>query len=376
MNEMVIGILGVGGYLGKYAAKKLLNQGYRIIGAQRKKESLFCEYDNFNCEIIDVKKTEELIDFISKCDIVVNCVSPSHLYGKMIKDATYKQNKIYVDPSDMAFESDRTKVKGMCVGACGYIPGFSEYLAYVTAQKEFDTINRCIMYQGGFDGCSPGAFVDMILGAGNKNFHGDSYIFGTEIAPFSCDIRQNYLNPFSGKPVILKPIINNDNINLQQKIGAKEFYFFSAYDNIDTMKFFMRLLLDVSKYPKEVAAENIKRKLQERIKNNIQFGSQEVEAYLFFELEGTKNNETKICVGQVILKNVNKICGYFLAEVVDEIIKNPQKVIAGFNYGAEIISNEYMKKINREIGQDGYIEIKEIPYQERFQIEKLRRNIM
>lgn len=373
MSQKIIGILGIGGYLGRFTAKKLLDTGHQIIGAQRSNVDFFSEYPNFQYEMVDVIYEDQLIKFIEKCDIVVNCVSPSHLYGKMIKDVICKKNKIYVDPSDMSFEPDRTHVAGRCVGSCGYIPGLSEFLAYAIAKEKFDIITRCVMYQGGFDGCSPGAFVDMILGAGNKNFYGDSYISESKVLPFSCDIKKKYITPFSKNEVILKPLINSDSINLQKKIGAKEFYFFSAYDNMETMKFFMKLLLEVSKYPKKVAAKNIRKKLQERIENNMQFGNQEVEAYLFIELEGIKNNKKRLFDVELVSKNVNKICGYFLAEVVIELILHPEKAVEGFSYGAEIVPSNYIEIVKEEIREEGNIEIIEKINKERFPVEMLKR---
>ncbi|MGC4019653.1 MAG: NAD-dependent epimerase/dehydratase family protein [Muricomes sp.] len=359
MQQKIIGILGIGGYLGKYAAEKLLKCGYKVLGAQRKEETLFGGYENFTFESLDIGNSKQLDEFILRCHVVVNCVSPSHLYGKIVKDAVCKWNKIYVDPSDMSFEKDREKIEGKCVGSCGYIPGFSEFLAYTAAKKDFEKVSRCMMYQGGFDGCSPGAFVDMILGAGNKNFYGDSYISGSKLLPLSFDIRKKHMTPFSDKPFIFKPLINSDNINLQKKIDADEFYFFSAYDDMDTMKFFMRLLLDVSKYSPELAAQNIKRKLEERIKSNHKFGSQKVEAFLFFELEGKEGNVDKTITCQVILKNVNKVCGYFLAEAVDEVMRHPEKISEGFNYGSEIVDSGYLQRVMGEIGEEGAIKIEE-----------------
>lgn len=93
MSQKIIGILGIGGYLGRFTAKKLLDTGHQIIGAQRSNVDFFSEYPNFQYEMVDVIYEDQLIKFIEKCDIVVNCVSPSHLYGKMIKDVICKKIK-------------------------------------------------------------------------------------------------------------------------------------------------------------------------------------------------------------------------------------------------------------------------------------------
>lgn len=84
----------------------------------------------------------QLDGFVEKCDIVINCISPSHLYGKIVKDAVCKKDKIYIDPSDMSFEQEERNVTGKCVTSCGYIPGISEFLPYIVAHKQFDKIRR------------------------------------------------------------------------------------------------------------------------------------------------------------------------------------------------------------------------------------------
>lgn len=371
MQNKITGILGYGGYIGRYATEKLLGLGFRVIGGQRNCVNLFETDDNFSFESVDVQQEEQLFAFIDKCDVVVNCISPSHLYGKLVKDAVCKRNKIYVDPSDAHFETNREQVDGICVASCGYIPGLSEFLPYVLAKERFDRVYRCVMYQGGFDGCSPGSFVDMILGAGNKRFYGDSYLKNGVVTPLSSNIRRGHKTPFSEQSVIFKPLINEDNRNLQERLDAEAFYFFCTYDDMETLHFFMKLLVDVSKYDKETAAANIEKKLHERIRTNQKFGNQIVGAFLFFELWGEKNGVEQALTGKVFLKNVNRVCGYFLAEVVKEILKRPEPLKSGFHLGFELVSPDYAHRIVQEIGDEEQIEIEMIAPQNRICIETL-----
>lgn len=239
MSLNTIGILGCGGHIGKYATEKLLRLGFQVLGAQRNSVTYFDDYKNYSFTNIDVMDKGQLDGFVEKCDIVINCISPSHLYGKIVKDTVCKKDKIYIDPSDMSFEQEERNVTGKCVTSCGYIPGISEFLPYIVAHKQFDKIRRTVIYQGGFDGCSLGAFVDMILGAANKNLFGDSYILHGNICPLSINIKKTYETPFSKNKVIFKPLINRDTIRLQKKIGSDQQYFFCAYDNMETLRFFV-----------------------------------------------------------------------------------------------------------------------------------------
>lgn len=142
MSLNTIGILGCGGHIGKYATEKLLRLGFQVLGAQRKSVTYFDDYKNYSFTNIDVMDKGQLDGFVEKCDIVINCISPSHLYGKIVKDAVCKKDKIYIDPSDMSFEQEERNVTGKCVTSCGYIPGISEFLPYIVAHKQFDKIRR------------------------------------------------------------------------------------------------------------------------------------------------------------------------------------------------------------------------------------------
>lgn len=213
----------------------------------------------------------------------------------------------------------------------------------------------------------------MILGAANKNLFGDSYILHGNICPLSINIKKTYETPFSKNKVIFKPLINRDTIRLQKKIGSDQQYFFCAYDNMETLRFFMKLLIEGSRYESNVAAENIKRKLYERIEQDETFGKEEVGAYLFFELIGEKSGYEKCISGKLFLNNVNRLCGNFLGEVVKEIAMSPGKVLSGLNYGFEILNPEYLEKISTELENGEYMKINEIPIKNKIAIEEFIR---
>ena len=148
---------------------------------------------------------------------------------------------------------------------------------------------------------------------------------------------------------------------------------FVAYDNMETLRFFMKLLIEGSRYESNVAAENIKRKLYERIEQDETFGKEEVGAYLFFELIGEKSGYEKCISGKLFLKNVNRLCGNFLGEVVKEIAMSPGKVLSGLNYGFEILNPEYLEKISTELENGEYMKINEIPIKNKIAIEEFIR---
>ena len=371
--DMKIGILGYGGYIGRNATEKLLRNNIKVLGGQRKESELFANDPNFTYRYVDVKDPENLRSFINECDIVVNSVSPSHIYGKIIKDAVTEAGKIYVDPSDASFEKDRENVKGKCVVSAGYIPGLSEFLPEVAAKRDFDKIERTVVYQGGFDGCSAGSFVDMIIGAGNENFAGDSYIEKGVLKPLSISINKMHKTPFSDEQVIFKPMITLDTGRLHKITEAEKSYFFCTYADRATLGFFMKLLMEVTKNDKETAAKNIEEKLNERIRTNEKFANQTPGAFLYIEIDGIKDNKRLNKAYKLYLTNVNKVCGYFLAETVLAVLQNPEILREGLNYGSELVPESYERVIPEEIGEEGYFRYEILSDEESVSIEKLQK---
>ena len=65
------------------------------------------------------------------------------------------------------------------------------------------------------------------------------------------------------------------------------------------------------------------------------------------------------------------MCGYFLAETVLAVLKDPSKLHDGFNYGFELVDSSYEKRILDEIGSDEYIRLEEIAEADKLSIEEV-----
>ncbi|WP_279118557.1 NAD-dependent epimerase/dehydratase family protein [Anaerococcus vaginalis] len=355
-----IGILGYGGYIGKYATKKLLDLGFNIIGGQREKDDAFLNFNNFRYVYVDINNKSQLRDFMKECKIIINCTSPSNILASKVQKMSSSLNKIYIDPSDTTLAIDN-ELKGINVVSCGFVPGLSEYLAYILSKKYFEKIDSIVFYQGGFDGCSIGSFVDMILSASNSSFYSDSYINNGKIESLVKEVKSIYKTPFFGKECIIKPIINKDTVVLQREIKSKKHYFFSVYDDEIKLRFFMEMLLNVILYDKKKAAQIIENSLKEKIRKDINFDKQKIESYLSFEILGEYNKEARCYECNVLLKNVNRICGLFLAEVVKEIVLNNSiRLKEGVNYGFKMLDDTYFDKIQKELLEYEFINYKQI----------------
>ena len=100
--EEWIGILGCGGSVGRHATEKLLKAGYWILGGQRREPHRFSEYEKFSFLQVDVADRDSLCAFCRRCRMVINCVSPSFLYGGLIAriaaeaGATYLLSLIHI----------------------------------------------------------------------------------------------------------------------------------------------------------------------------------------------------------------------------------------------------------------------------------------
>ena len=83
MSLNTIGILGCGGHIGKYANWKVAKIWvFKFWVHKEISVTYFDDYKNYSFTNIDVMDKGQLDGFVEKCDIVINCISPSHLYGE------------------------------------------------------------------------------------------------------------------------------------------------------------------------------------------------------------------------------------------------------------------------------------------------------
>ena len=279
---------------------------------------------------------QALTAFCQQCDMIVNCTSPSSLYGSLIAETAVKQHKLYIDPSNLSgFEKD-----GNFLLSCGYMPGMSEFLIRWMSETYFDSVKQIFIYQGGTELCSPSAFADIILSAEHSGC-GDAFLSNGKITPLKTDISQVYSLPFAEQPVMMKSFLSYDTLYAGQKQGAETIGSFNLYPDENLLDLYFRAIITAFEYnDREKASEKIKELVKQYPVPSSCF------SLLTAEISGIKDDREKMMRSVIRTPDSAKICGFFLAECIAEASVHP---IHGKMQGFEILNLSFWNKIISEL---------------------------
>lgn len=354
---MKIGILGYGGTIAGYATENLLKKGFTVIGGQRHKKDDFDGYAGFSYMKTDVSDPESLKDFCNACDVVVNCTSPSSVYGVTVASAAAEAGKMFVDPTDLSeFNTDNYPDIGFLF-SCGYMPGFSEYLVKNLWENYFSEPDTVVMYQGGSDICSPSAFADIILSADSAG-KGDSRIRDGKRVPAAVNISEKFSLPFFEQPVILKSYLSNDFVKVCEQHHIKNACCLNVYPDMEIMNLYFRGMVAAMDYPDDgiMALDAIVSEVGEDIKRMQE--NPDKENVLCVEMSGISDGEHKAFRAVVRTRNNSEISGWFLAESVEKMIKSEK--FTGRKYGFELADKELWEKAVETLNNDHCFTVTEI----------------
>ena len=97
---MIIGLLGVTGFTGSLIANELMQRGIEFLPAGRNQELFGQLFGGQFPQMfyVNLDEPHTLKDFLSRVDVVVNCIGPFNLFGHKVLDAVFEMgNKIYAD---------------------------------------------------------------------------------------------------------------------------------------------------------------------------------------------------------------------------------------------------------------------------------------
>ena len=354
---MQIGILGYSGTIAHYTTEILLKKGFPIIGGQRHQNHDFDQFQNFKFMQTDVSDKQQLTAFCHACDVVVNCTSPSSVYGITVAQACAEAGKIFVDPTDLSeFQTEAYPDTGFLF-SCGYMPGFSEYLVKYLAEQYFEQPESVILYQGGTDMCSPSAFADIILSADSAG-KGDTRIVNGKRVPEAISISDTFSLPFFEYPVILKAYLSHDFIKVCEHYRLANALSMNIYPNFEVMNLYFRGMMaslecleDKKQAMQEIIAE-VGEDIRTMQKNPAR------ENVLCAEMFGIVNGKQKYFQALVRTKNNSEISGWFLAESVQALLKG--KAFTGRKYGFELADKTLWERAANVLQQNQHFSISEI----------------
>lgn len=350
---MNIGVLGYSGTVGKNAVHFLLEKGLSVIGGQRNYNPLFDKYKNFSYIKVNVDDENTLDNFFEKCDIVVNCTSPSYIYGSAVAETAEKYGKIYIDPSDLACLDKQNCHNGKFILSCGYMPGFSEYLVKYISTK-FDEVSKIMLFQGGTEMCSPSALADIVLSA-DKSGVGDSYFLKNEIIPLKINPAKTYSLPFFDGEVSIKPFLSYDFTDICKTVKAEKAFSFNVYPDKNILNMYFEAIFS------SFEAGNDKRKIVENIGHIMEkykkSDNQDTYCVLAVEAYGKSAGTDKYIRAVVHIKNSAELCGFFLSECVLSVINSelPENIY----YGCQLHDNSLIKKITETLNKNISLTIEE-----------------
>lgn len=352
--EEWIGILGCGGSVGRHATEKLLKAGYWILGGQRREPHRFSEYEKFSFLQVDVADRDSLCAFCRRCRMVINCVSPSFLYGGLIARIAAEAGATYLDLTDATAAEDALSEKGTYIVASGYVPGLSAFLPKALCKLEFDSVSQLVMYQGGTERCSEAAFADIALSA-RDSAYGDTWYHKGKLHPCRIKATKRYKLPGFPNEVLLKANVSKELLRMLAASGIDTLYWVNAFDEFAQLKVLMEAVGCTINCGEEEATGKIKEVFRSYCASAP---VQPCYCVLGMELEGTKSGRKKILRCELHLRDSARICGYVLAETAMEVLT--QKISPGLYFAYEILNERYLSALEKELQVGEYLSIYEI----------------
>ena len=213
-----IGVIGCGGMIGPIICNYLLHEDVEIIGGQRSKPDFSKYPENFKWKRLDINNDDELLDFCSECDVVLNCAGPAYILFEKVALASARAGAVYVDVTDALMFNDeiisRVSGKGKFYIAAGYYPGITGVMLKKVI-KQFDKINSLIGYSGGSEVYSVLSCLDIIMSGSSPHCINGYYKNGEPVKCGngfeSCDEK------LFGKKVMMKQFLGNELYSVLKK---------------------------------------------------------------------------------------------------------------------------------------------------------------
>lgn len=360
-----IGILGYSGTIGRYVTERLLASGFEILGGQRHESEAYRGSANFSYQPVDVNDRTGLDHFCSCCHLVINCISPSYIYGSSIAESAALQDATYLDLSDVLLHQEKLPQNGRYVIASGYVPGLSSFLPKAISEREFDQVDQLIIYQGGTELCSEAAFADIALSAKDSGY-GDAYYCEGKLLPCRVSSQKKYTMPDFSDEMLLKANVSKEMIALLESCGIQKMYWFNAFDDFSRLKLLMQAVGYSLEPDKQAALAKIKQVFN-TYTAALPTTKQPGYAVLGLEMSGHKNGIEKMIRCGLYLNNSARICGYVLAQTAIEIVQ--REITPGLHFAYEYLSEKSIKLIEDELEQQEYFYIREIAKEEALKLE-------
>lgn len=346
-----IGVIGCGGVIGPIICNYLLHEDVEIIGGQRSKPDFSKYPENFKWKHLDINNDDELLDFCSECDVVLNCAGPAYILFEKVALASARAGAVYVDVTDALMFNDeiisRVSGKGKFYIAAGYYPGITGVMLKKVI-KQFDKINSLIGYSGGSEVYSVLSCLDIIMSGSSPHCINGYYKNGEPVKCGngfeSCDEK------LFGKKVMMKQFLGNElysvlkkypkdrieechwyNITSDNVIGLMAMKYYQLCNRMD----FHQLYSELSTYLEEIETKT----------PDDEWSS------LYIVAEGLKNDEIKTVKLRIDLKNTMDITAYAAASMALVALERNDDI--GIYWANDILSEDIMEDYRKKCTEKG-----------------------
>lgn len=357
--DNLIGVIGCGGLIGEGAVRILLENGYKVRGGQRRKESIFNDNPNFCLFSMDIFDPSQLDEFCNDCTVIFNCAGPSYKIKDKIAIAAQKANAVYVDMSDILITESSLKndipSDGVYVVGTGYVPGISGILLN-TICAEFDKIHKIQGFQAGRQYYSRIAFYDILLSSMSEAGYPDAYFKNGQIVHKKENIDEKRYLPGMPESVYLKPYLPRELIDLAEK-SAKidELHWYNCLTDKRMMDMIMQSYILITSCSDEEGYQKAS-----ELYDDIFLHMEKMKNWsaIMYEVSGIIKNHTVRRRYILHLDDSNIICGIISANTVMRILqKTPSKGI----YWAKDIINYVSVEEFQKVLQSGTLSVLDVP---------------
>lgn len=235
MENILIGVVGCSGFIGKKVCERLVKK-YNVRGGCRRKENNCMVNNRFSLRTVDVYDIKSLDEFCRGCSMVINCAGPTYKIGERVAVAAKKVGADYID----IFGSSMLKSAKMYdkentyrIFSAGSMPGFSGILPKWLIEK-FTTIKNVRIYEGSFEKSGICACEDIILSAVNGFGLKDTFVENGEYIHDGLPSEQTIV-PGVPEPVYCQYYFTKEMQHLQTKYGISDLkvYHMSVNSEVD-----------------------------------------------------------------------------------------------------------------------------------------------
>lgn len=228
----MIGILGGYGKVGLQAVRVFDNWGkspLRIGGRnlETARNHLTGEFNDAEWVEVDIENDDSLKNFITDCELIVNCAGPSHRLTSRVAQMCLSHGCHHIDAGFIKdIESMQVPSRSTAVFySAGAVPGLSGLLPRWLADS-FDTVDHLAAYTGGLDRFTPSGAEDYLFGIFDE---AENSLNDAGSSP-GLKKRSGVSLPFFPRKVNLQPYVDAETKLVSKRLSLRNEEWYLAVD--------------------------------------------------------------------------------------------------------------------------------------------------